>query len=114
MKTLIKSLLLAATLLVSAQSFAAITYSDSKVPDYLENGWNGEAFVFRITGNTIATGCAAGNEVFSVDATHPAYKIINNLTTASYVAKRKLRVVFDSGVCSSVGRAKVIAVQVFD
>lgn len=36
------------------------------------------------------------------------------LTTAAYVAKRKLRVVFDSGVCSSVGRAKVIAVQVSD
>lgn len=62
--------------------------------------------MFRITGNAVATRRAAGNEVFSVDACH--------LATTAYVDKRKLRVVFHSGVCSASGCAKVISVQRYD
>lgn len=113
MKTLIKSLVLAATMAFSAQSFAWQA-TDSAVPSYLENGWVGEVFTFRVPGNTVSTGCATGNEAFAVQSSHPAFKTMINLALAAYVAKRKIQVVFDPGQCIPYSGTIVTSVRMFD
>ncbi|HVH33680.1 MAG TPA: hypothetical protein VM847_06175 [Tahibacter sp.] len=113
MKTLIKSLVLAAAMLVSAQSFAWQA-TDSAVPGYLENGWYGEVFTIRVPGNTVSTGCATGNETFAVQSSHPAFKTIVNVALAAYVAKRKIQIVFDPGQCIPYSGTIVTSVRMFD
>lgn len=113
MKTLIKSLVLAAAMVVSAQSFAWQA-TTPVVPTFLENGWYGESFVLKLTGNTVSTGCAAGNEIFSVASTHPSFKIMTNMAIAAYVAKRKIQVVFEPGECNGVNGALLKSVRMTD
>jgi hypothetical protein len=113
MKKRMSTLIFAGLMAVSAQSFAWQA-TTSLVPSSLENGWVGEAFVVRMVGNTVPTGCAAGDEIFTVLSSHGAYKTIVNMTIAAYIARRKMQIVFEPGDCNGINGAKIVSVRLFD